>query len=293
MSSDVTQLLNRLRLSHYQERLADNGFESLECLYGITEHDFEALDIEHGDRRTLQQELRKREAQHCSRDLAASSANSLSHATPGTEASATVSNGDSAVALRHPKLEPTRRSELFQRQRTMYDSLIEGLHPEAWGYLINPSDSFTPTIILHKKQPSITLCPPSNVDRHATNSEQRQSQSSGSAGGTGGMAVVEDLSANGTAVNGVIVGQNNLLELRDNDEVRVADEAHFLFRYSTHNTPRFEQHYIMRDAVGKGHFATVRSCSERATKVVYAVKLLRKTTRIPSKNWRYDAKLGC
>ncbi|KAH6714509.1 SMAD/FHA domain-containing protein [Leptodontidium sp. MPI-SDFR-AT-0119] len=293
MSSDVTQLLNRLRLSHYQERLADNGFESLECLYGITEHDFEALDIEHGDRRTLQQELRKREAQHCSRDLAASSANSLSHATPGTEASATVSNGDSAVALRHPKLEPTRRSELFQRQRTMYDSLIEGLHPEAWGYLINPSDSFTPTIILHKKQPSITLCPPSN------------SQSSGSAGGyligrhlesdiivvissisnrhcvifwvnnsTGGMAVVEDLSANGTAVNGVIVGRNNLLELRDNDEVRVADEAHFLFRYSTHNTPRFEQHYIMRDAVGKGHFATVRSCSERATKVVYAVKFV-------------------
>jgi hypothetical protein len=65
------------------------------------------------------------------------------------------------------------------------------------------------------------------------------------------MAVVEDLSANGTAVNGVIVGRNNLLELRDNDEVRVADEAHFLFRYSTHDTPRFEQHYIMRDAVGK------------------------------------------
>jgi len=90
------------------------------------------------------------------------------------------------------------------------------------------------------------------------------------------MAVVEDLSVNGTAVNGVIVGRNNLLELRDNDEVRVADVAHFLFRYSTHNTPRFEQHYTMRDAVGKGHFATVRSCTERATTVVYAVKMVKK-----------------
>jgi hypothetical protein len=183
MSSDVTQLLNRLGLSHYQERLADNGFDSLECLYGITEHDFETLDIERGDRRRLQQELRRREAQNSSRDLAASSANSISHGTPGTEAPATISNDESAVALRHPELKPTRCSELFQRQRTMHDSLIEGLHPEAWGYLINPSDSFTPTIILHKKRPSIIPCPPSNVDRHATDTEQGRSQSNGSTGG--------------------------------------------------------------------------------------------------------------
>lgn len=93
---------------------------------------------------------------------------------------------------------------------------------------------------------------------------------------TGGMAVVEDLSANGTAVNGVILGQNNLLELHDNDEVSVAEEAHFLFRYSTHNPPRFEQHYVMRDAVGKGHFATVRSCIKKVTEVVYAVKMVKK-----------------
>jgi serine/threonine-protein kinase CHEK2 len=92
----------------------------------------------------------------------------------------------------------------------------------------------------------------------------------------GGMAVLEDLSANGTAVNGVIVGRNNLQELHDNDEVRVDDEAHFLFRSSIHNTPTFEQHYTMMDDVGKGHFATVFSCTERATEVVYAVKIVKK-----------------
>src|SRR5882757_5823758 len=131
MSSEVTQLLDRLGLSHYQQRLADNGFDSLECLYAITDHDFETLDIERGDRRTLQQELQRREAQDGSGDLAPSSTNSLWHGTPGTEASAVVSNDQSAGALSHPELEPTRRSELSQLQRTMHDSLIEGLHPVA------------------------------------------------------------------------------------------------------------------------------------------------------------------
>jgi serine/threonine-protein kinase CHEK2 len=109
---------------------------------------------------------------------------------------------------------------------------------------------------------------------------------------TGGMAVVEDLSANGTAINGVIVGRNNLVELRDNDEVRVADKAHFLFRYSTHNTLRFEQHYIMRDAVGKGHFATVLSCTERATKVVYAVKMVKKDDKNSTKELALRREIG-
>ncbi|RDL36044.1 uncharacterized protein BP5553_06656 [Venustampulla echinocandica] len=122
MAFDISQLLNRLGLSHCQQRLAENGFDSLECLYGITENDFETLDIERGDRRTLQQELRRREAQNSSRGLAALSAHSLWHGTPGTKASAMVSNDESAVALRHPELEPTRRSE-----------------PAAWGYLINPA----------------------------------------------------------------------------------------------------------------------------------------------------------
>jgi hypothetical protein len=79
----------------------------LECLYGITEHDFEALGIEHGDRRTLQQELRGREAQDGSEDLAASPTNSLWHGSPG-EASAVASNHESAGALNHPEFESAK-----------------------------------------------------------------------------------------------------------------------------------------------------------------------------------------
>lgn len=135
MSSEVTQLLDRLGLSQYQQLLADNGFESLECLYGITEHDFETLDIGRGDRRTLQQEMRRCGAQDGSGDLVASWTNSLWRGTPDTETSAAVSNGEFARALSHPELESAIRSEVFQRQRTMHGSLIEGLYSEAWGYL--------------------------------------------------------------------------------------------------------------------------------------------------------------
>jgi serine/threonine-protein kinase Chk2 len=106
------------------------------------------------------------------------------------------------------------------------------------------------------------------------------------------MAVLGDLSANGTAVNGVVVGRNNLLELHDNDEVMIADEAHFLFRYSVRNTPTFEQHYIMRDVVGKGHFATVRSCADRATKVVYAVKIVKKEGKDSVKELTFRREIG-
>jgi serine/threonine-protein kinase CHEK2 len=92
----------------------------------------------------------------------------------------------------------------------------------------------------------------------------------------GGMAVVEDLSANGTAVNGVIIGRNNLLELQENDTVSVADEAHFLFRSSVHDNLRFEQHYTMMDALGKGRFGAVFSCTQRVTEIIFAVKMVSK-----------------
>jgi hypothetical protein len=135
MSFEVTKLLNRLGLSHHQQRLADNGFDSLECLYGITEHDLEALGIERGDRRTLQQELRGREAQDGSEDQAASPTNSLWYGSSG-EASTVASSHESAGALNHPELESASRSRLFQRQRNMHSYLVKGLHSDNWGYLI-------------------------------------------------------------------------------------------------------------------------------------------------------------
>ena len=45
------------------------------------------------------------------------------------------------------------------------------------------------------------------------------------------VAVLEDLSSNGTFVNDQILGRNKRRELQDGDEVTILDEARFLFRY--------------------------------------------------------------
>jgi hypothetical protein len=112
-SLEVTQLLDRLGLSHYQQRLVDNGFDSLECLYGITEHDFKALDFDPGDKRKLQLEMRRLGAQDSDGDLV-STTNSLWHGTLGTEASTTINNSESTRLLSHPD-----------------GSLVEGSHSDA------------------------------------------------------------------------------------------------------------------------------------------------------------------
>lgn len=133
--SEVTQLLDRFGLSQYHQLLADNGFDSLGCLYPITEHGFGNLDAERGDRRKLQQEMRRCGAHDSSGDLVASWTNSPWRGTLDTETSAAVSNGEFGRALSHPELESAIRSEVFRRQRNMHGFPIEGLCSEAWGYL--------------------------------------------------------------------------------------------------------------------------------------------------------------
>jgi serine/threonine-protein kinase Chk2 len=88
------------------------------------------------------------------------------------------------------------------------------------------------------------------------------------------VAILEDLSSNGTFVNEAIVGRNNHRELEDGDEVTIIDEARFVFRYPrTRDASGFTQQYRILQQLGKGHFATVYLCIERATGIKYAVKL--------------------
>lgn len=88
------------------------------------------------------------------------------------------------------------------------------------------------------------------------------------------VAVLEDLSSNGTFVNEAILGRNKHRELEDGDEVTVLDEARFVFRYPrTRDTNGFRQQYRILQQLGKGHFATVYLCVERATGTKYAVKV--------------------
>ena len=89
----------------------------------------------------------------------------------------------------------------------------------------------------------------------------------------GTMAVIEDLSSNGTFVNEALLGRNKRRDLEDGDEIALVDNARFIFRYpKSRVTSAFHSQYRILQQLGKGHFATVYLCVERASGNKYAVK---------------------
>jgi serine/threonine-protein kinase Chk2 len=93
----------------------------------------------------------------------------------------------------------------------------------------------------------------------------------------GSVAVLEDLSSNGTFVNEALIGRNKRRELEDNDEISILDGARFVFRYPRNREGNaFSKQYRVLEQLGKGHFATVYLCVERATGNRFAVKRFEK-----------------
>lgn len=91
------------------------------------------------------------------------------------------------------------------------------------------------------------------------------------------IAILEDMSSNGTFVNEAIVGRNQRRELQEQDEIAVMDKARFIFRYPrTRASSAFLQQYTLLDRLGKGHFAEVYLCVEKSTGQRYAVKVFTK-----------------
>lgn len=91
------------------------------------------------------------------------------------------------------------------------------------------------------------------------------------------MAVLEDLSGNGTYVNDAYVGRNKRRELSDGDEISVVNEARYAFRYPRNrDTNAFRQQFSIQGQLGKGHFATVYLATEKSTGMRYAVKKFEK-----------------
>jgi serine/threonine-protein kinase Chk2 len=92
------------------------------------------------------------------------------------------------------------------------------------------------------------------------------------------VAILEDLSSNGTFVNEAIVGRNQRRELQEQDEIAVLGKARFIFRYpKSRQTGAFLQQYTPREKLGKGHFAEVYLCVEKSTGQRFAVKVFTKT----------------
>jgi serine/threonine protein kinase len=93
------------------------------------------------------------------------------------------------------------------------------------------------------------------------------------------IAVLEDLSGNGTFVNDTIVGRNKRRELTEGDEIAILDQARYVFRYPlVRNTHKFRSLYTIQEQLGKGHFASVYLCVEKATGMRSAVKKFEKRT---------------
>lgn len=91
------------------------------------------------------------------------------------------------------------------------------------------------------------------------------------------IAVVEDLSSNGTFVNEQVIGRNRRRELQDQDEITVLDKARFIFRYpKNRESSAFLQQYTLLEKLGKGHFAEVFLCIEKSSGQRYAVKIFTK-----------------
>lgn len=104
------------------------------------------------------------------------------------------------------------------------------------------------------------------------------------------MAVLEDLSTNGTFVNDAMVGRNNNRELEDGDEVSILNETRFVFRYPrTRESHGFRQQYRILRQLGKGHFATVYLCVEKSTGDKYAVKVFERRPGDSQKSQSDDA----
>ncbi|CAK7272731.1 serine/threonine protein kinase [Sporothrix epigloea] len=99
------------------------------------------------------------------------------------------------------------------------------------------------------------------------------------------VAILEDLSSNGTFINEALVGRNQRRELQEKDEIAVLDKARFVFRYpKSRSSSGFHQQYTLQNRLGKGHFAEVFLCVEKATGQRYAVKVFSMTPGIEDRS---------
>ncbi|KAJ5528009.1 DNA damage response protein kinase DUN1 [Penicillium frequentans] len=216
-------------------------------------------------------------------------------------------NPDISQALSSPPGDTQALSQFVYPPRAFADEVEDEDAEGVWGYLIPLDDKVSGAFVLKRRDGC------ENRNEAAKDKSEKKSQASkqGKGRAPGGyligrhpecdlkidsptisnrhfllfeekrkgdvVAILEDLSSNGTFVNDAIVGRNKHRELEDGDEVSILNEARFVFRYPrTRDTNRFRQQYQIHRQLGKGHFATVYLCVEGSTGKQFAAKVFEK-----------------
>lgn len=164
-----------------------------------------------------------------------------------------------------------QNEELSFEQKKIADipsgGYLIGRHPECGKSALSKHVTIRASLNFN---PDIVVEDPSVSNRHCLLFTENKSHDT--------VAIVEDLSSNGTFVNEAIIGRNQRRELKEGDEIAVLDKARFIFKYpKTRHTSQFFQQYTLLEQLGKGHFAEVFLCVEKTSGKRYAVKIFTKT----------------
>ncbi|KAJ2765586.1 serine/threonine protein kinase, partial [Coemansia nantahalensis] len=221
---------------------------------------------------------------------------------------------DSKATLASDSQEMDALNQLFQRQL-----LVNQVPSSVWGVLLSLSPDDYKTVLLERTKPlasragGASSSPSRGVakfgyhigrhkscdiriqnahisNRHCLIYRIEDEGGSGSAVGAGGHCQVylEDMSSNGTFVNGRRVGKNASVELRDGDEIQLvryqpgrgmayfSDRFYVFQNLDLHRREPclFKQSYLLLDHLGKGAFAHVRVAVNRVTGERFAAKII-------------------
>ncbi|BFZ62751.1 serine/threonine protein kinase [Saitoella coloradoensis] len=111
---------------------------------------------------------------------------------------------------------------------------------------------------------------------------------------SGNLAVfIEDMSANGTYINGQKLGRNNRQRLHNGDEISLThsrgkdEDVSFIFKQSRGKKGKgktFDEAFILGKTLGSGHFAEVKLGIERASGTQFAIKVFKRKPHQRSKD---------
>ncbi|CEP12009.1 hypothetical protein [Parasitella parasitica] len=225
--------------------------------------------------------------------------------TPTTPAPALTPSPTPVLASRSTTLSPSTTAKYFQSDFTVVNRKPFELempdwsaNTKAWAFLQSQNPKY-PNVYLVKKELNgqertgylLGRQPDSDIRFEQSEISKRHCliyMETGSNGKAKGIRIfLEDLSFNGTWVNGTLVGVKNRVMLRNRDEIQLFRRSSYAENdlrqkfYRVLFPPIYEAHicdheYEIRRLLGRGNFASVHHAIHRGTGAVAAIKVLNK-----------------